>query len=98
VESRVDLDQVAGLISRYAIEWEKAGCVAGPVTWKDVGGPGLYPFREDRRKVAEADSVGVAVRRGEQEGRLVVFRAAGLILSTGAASPRRAGARGAGLG
>ncbi|HYV77611.1 MAG TPA: hypothetical protein VE979_05750 [Streptosporangiaceae bacterium] len=74
VESRVDLDQVAGLISRYAIEWEKAGCVAGPVTWKDVRGPGLYPFREDRRKAAEADSVGVAVRKGEQEGRLVVFR------------------------
>ena len=65
---------MAGLISRYAIEWEKAGFVAGPVTRKDVGGPGPYPFREDRRKAAEADSVGAAVRKGEQEGRLVVFR------------------------
>jgi hypothetical protein len=68
------LDQVAGLISRYAIASEKAGLVAGPVTWKDAGGPRLYPLREDRRKVAEAGPVGVAVRNGEQEGRrLVVF-------------------------
>jgi hypothetical protein len=56
---------------------EKAGHVAGPVTWKDVGGPWPYPLREDREKVAEADSVGVAVRKGEQEGRLDVFRGGG---------------------
>ena len=56
---------------------EKAEHVAGPVTWKDVGGPWPYPLREDREKVAEADSVGVAVRKGEQEGRLDVFRGGG---------------------
>jgi hypothetical protein len=61
VESRVDLDQVAGLISRHAISWEQASLAVGALTWRDAAGP-------------EADSVGVMVRKGEQEGQLVIFR------------------------
>lgn len=74
MESWVDLDQVAGLISRHATAWEEAGLVVGALTWRDVAGPWPYPLREDRAQVAEADSVGVTVRKHEQEGRLVVFR------------------------
>lgn len=74
MERRVDLDQVAELISRHALSWQEAGFAVGPVTWRDVGGGWPYPLREDRRQVAEADSVGVAVCTGEKEGRLVVFR------------------------
>ena len=74
VERGVDLDQVAGLICRHAVTWEQAGLVAGALTWRDVGVPWPYPLRTDRREVADADSVGVEVRKQEQVGRLVVFR------------------------
>jgi hypothetical protein len=74
MESRVDLDQVAGLISRHAISWEQASLAVGALTWRDTAGPWPYPLGEDRSQVAEAESVGVMVRKGEQEGRLVIFR------------------------
>ncbi len=74
VERRIDLDQVAGLICRHAVAWERAGLVVGALTWRDVGVPWPYPLKADRREVADADSVGVEVRKQEQEGRLVVFR------------------------
>ena len=74
MESRVDLDQVAGLISRHAFAWEESGLVVGAVTWRDAAGPWPSPLREDRGQVTEPDSVGVTVRKHEQEGQLVVFR------------------------
>jgi hypothetical protein len=74
VERWIDLDRVAVLICRHAVGWEQAGLVVGALTWRDVGVPWPYPLRTDRREVADADSVGVEVRRQEQEGRLVVFR------------------------
>jgi hypothetical protein len=42
------------------------------VVWK--AGPCPSPLREVRGQVAEPDSVGVTVRKHEQEGQLVVFR------------------------
>jgi hypothetical protein len=74
VESRVDLDQVAGLISRHVISWERGGLAVGALTWRDAAGPWPRPLREHRSEVAEADSVGVMVRKGEQEAQLVIFR------------------------
>jgi hypothetical protein len=74
MESRVDLDQVAVLISRHAIAWEEAGLIIGALTWRDAGESWPFRLREDRGQAPDADSVGVAVRRHEQEGRLVVFR------------------------
>jgi hypothetical protein len=74
VERRVDLDQVAGLICRHKITWEQAGLAVSALTWRDVGVPWPYPLKADRCGVADPDSVGVAVRKREQEGRLVVFR------------------------
>ena len=74
VERRVDLDQVAGLICRHAVAWERAGLVVGALTWRDAGVPWPYPLKADRCEVAGADSVGVEVRKQEQEGRLVIFR------------------------
>ncbi len=74
MESRIDLDQVAALISRHAIGWAEAGLVVGALAWRDVGKPWPFPLREDRSQVTEADSVGVTMRRHEQEGELVVFR------------------------
>jgi hypothetical protein len=74
MESRVGLDQVAGLISRSAIAWERVGLVVGTLTWRDAAGPWPYSLREDRSQVVGADSVGVMVRKDEQEGHLIVFR------------------------
>jgi hypothetical protein len=70
----IDLDQVAGLISSYAVAWEQAGLAVGALTWRDVGVPWPYPLKADRGEVVDADSVGVAVGKLEQEDRLVVFR------------------------
>lgn len=74
MESWVDLDQVAGLISRHAFACNEPGLVVGPLTWRDTAGPWPFPLRVDRGQVAEPDSVGVMVRKHEQEGQLVVFR------------------------
>ena len=71
--SRVDLDQVAGLISRHALAWKQSGLVVGALTWRDEAAPWPTPLREDRDQVVEPDSVGVMVRKHQQEGRLVVF-------------------------
>jgi hypothetical protein len=42
--------------------------------WRDVGVPWPYPLKTDRGEAADADSVGVAVRKQEQQGSLVIFR------------------------
>jgi hypothetical protein len=74
MESRVDLDQVAELISRHAFAWEQSGLVVGVLTWRDEAAPWPSLLREDRGQVAEPDSVGVTVRKDQQEGQLAVFR------------------------
>jgi hypothetical protein len=74
VESRVDLDQVAALITRHAFAWEESGLVAGALTWRDAAASWPSPLTEERSQVTEPDSVGVAVRKHGQEGQLVVFR------------------------
>ncbi len=48
--------------------------MVGALTWRDVGEPWPFPLREDRSQVTKPDSVGVTIRKHEQEGRLVVFR------------------------
>jgi hypothetical protein len=74
MESRVDLDEVAGLISRHAFAWKEPGLVVGALTWRDAAGPWPFHLVGDRGQVAEPDSVGVMIRKHEQEGQLVVFR------------------------
>src|SRR5690349_14353842 len=74
MDDPVDLDQVAALIARHALAWREAGLAVGPVSWKDAGQEWPCPLEGDRGQVAEPGSVGVAVGKGGQEGRLVVFR------------------------
>jgi hypothetical protein len=74
MERRIDLDQVAGLISGHAAAWEQAGLAVGALTWRDVGVPWPYPLKADRAEVADADSVSIAIGKQEQEGRLAIFR------------------------
>ena len=74
MESRVDLDQVAGLISRHAFAWKESGLLVGALTWRDAAVPWPSGQRGDRGQVREPDSVGVTLRRRQREGQLVVFR------------------------
>jgi hypothetical protein len=70
----VDLDQVAALMTRHISSWEESGLVVGALTWRDEAAPWPSRLREDRRLVADPDSVGVAVRKDGQQGQLVIFR------------------------
>ncbi len=74
MEHRIDLDQAAELISGHILAWAQAGLVAEALTWRDIGEPWPYPLKVDRREVVDPDSVGIVVRKNEQEGRLVIFR------------------------
>jgi hypothetical protein len=74
MESQVDPDQVAALISRHAFAWEESGLVVSALTWRDAAASWPSPLREERSQVVEPDSVGVAVRKHGEEGQLVVFR------------------------
>lgn len=87
MESPVDLDQVAGLISRHAIAWEQAGLVVGALSWRDVAGPWPYPLREDRNQVAELIQWASWSARMSRKGNSSSSAADGLTLSTGAAVP-----------
>lgn len=74
MERWLDLDQVAALISRHAVAWERAGLAVDALTWWDAGVPWPYPLKADRDEVTDPDSVGISVHLQEQEGRLVIFR------------------------
>jgi hypothetical protein len=55
MENRVDLDQVAGLISRHAVAWKQSGLAVGALNWRDETAPWPCPLREDRGQVAVSD-------------------------------------------
>jgi hypothetical protein len=74
VESRIDLDEAALVISRQIDNWKRVGIEIQPITWRDVGERWPYPLKTDRAEVIDPDSVGLALRKGEQEGELVLFK------------------------
>lgn len=71
---RIDLDEAAALITSATAAWKRTGLLAGALTWRDIGEPWPYPLKTRRDEVIDADSVGVAVHKGVQEGHLVLFR------------------------
>jgi hypothetical protein len=70
---RIDLDLAAMEIARRIEAWRAAGLTVGAVTWRDRGEPWPYRFKVDQTEVKDADSIGVAVRKGLQEGAVVLF-------------------------
>jgi hypothetical protein len=74
MQSRIDLDEAARVVARRIGDWRRRGINATAVTWRDVGVPWPYPLKVNRAEVIEADSLGVALHKGDQEGRLVLFR------------------------
>ena len=61
-------------IERRLDRWRSAGLVVGPVTWRNPGEGWPPPFKTDRAQVTDADSIGIALRKGEQEGEVVLFK------------------------
>jgi hypothetical protein len=70
---RIDLDQAVMEIVHRVDVWRAAGFTVGAVTWRDRGEPWPYPLKVDRSAVTDADSIGVAVQKGSQEGAVVLF-------------------------
>jgi hypothetical protein len=73
VANRIDLDAAAEQISARRAEWRRLGITASETTWRDQGDGWPTPVKTDRRAVAHADSIGVALTKGAQEGSVVLF-------------------------
>ena len=74
MQSHLDLDEAAALITGETAAWQRTGLLADGLTWRDVGEPWPYPLKTKRADVIDGDSVGVAVHKGDRMGRLVLFR------------------------
>lgn len=69
----IDLDEAATQIEIRRAGWTTRGLTVGQVTWRDQGAGWPPALRTDRTQVLTPDSTGVEVRKGRQEGSLVLF-------------------------
>jgi hypothetical protein len=74
VDSLINLDEAVIEIFRRVQAWEAMGLLVGPVTWRDQSEGWPPPFKTERSVVGDADSIGVRVQKGTQEGSVVLFR------------------------
>jgi hypothetical protein len=74
VDEIVDLDAAVGQVVDRIPMWASAGITVRPVTWRDQGGGWPPPFKTDRSEVIDADSIGVFLEKGQQEGEVVLFK------------------------
>jgi hypothetical protein len=72
VDSLIDLDAAADVLSRYSATWRGLGLSVGPITWAD-GQTTVNAITPDRSSVRGDYSCAVAVRCGKQEGQLVLY-------------------------
>lgn len=70
----VDLDLAASEIERRAASWRRSGISVGDVTWREQGEEWPPTLKCDRSQVVDADSIGVQLRKGQQEGEVVLFK------------------------
>lgn len=71
--SRIDLEAAADQIASRREGWTASGLEVGDITWRDQGAGWPPVITIDRRAVASPDSVGISVRKGSQEGSVVLF-------------------------
>jgi hypothetical protein len=69
----VDLDVAVGEVERRAAAWRRSGITVGAVTWRETSEGWPQPFKTERSQVNSADSIGISLRKGEQEGAVVLF-------------------------
>lgn len=71
MDKRIDIDAAAQVLrDRLAA---RPDLTPSPLTWMDFGAAFDEPLSIDRPTIREPYSVGVEVRRGAEEGRLVLF-------------------------
>lgn len=74
MDNVLDLTLAVAEIDRRIDQWRSAGLDVGSVTWRDQGEGWPPPFKTDRMQVKDADSIGIALRKGDQEGEVVLFK------------------------
>ncbi|MGH9164784.1 MAG: hypothetical protein ACRDZW_04625 [Acidimicrobiales bacterium] len=70
----VDLDVAVQRVAERMPLWASAGITVRPVTWRDQGEGWPPPLKTNRSEVMDADSIGVVLKKGEQEGEVVLFK------------------------
>ena len=73
VEIRIDLDATAMEIIRRTDGWRARGIEVKPITWREQAEGWPQKLKTDRSEVISADSIGVALRKGDLEGEIVLF-------------------------
>lgn len=74
MEHKVDLDELARRLERMRGEWERLAHV-GPLTWRDAHATWPQPIVDDRSVVQVPESLGVLLRREEDEAQFCVWAA-----------------------
>jgi len=74
VQDVIDLDVAVLEIERRVRVWQGAGIDVGAITWRDQGEGWPPPFKTARAQVLDADSIGAVLRKGDQEGEVVLFK------------------------
>ena len=74
MDHRIDLDEAVGEVEHRRTSWQEAGLAVGLVTWRDQGEGWPPQIKTDREQVTDPDSIGVSLRKGVQEGEVVLFR------------------------
>jgi hypothetical protein len=69
----IDLDAASIELTDRIEAWRAAGFRVGPVTWREQGEGWPPSLKTVRGQVTQADSIGTVVRRGRQEGTIVLF-------------------------
>ena len=70
---RIDLDDAAKQIAARRDAWVSSGLDVGQVTWREQGEGWPPTLKTGRKDVVSADSIGIEVRKGAQEGSVVLF-------------------------
>jgi hypothetical protein len=74
VDAKIDLDLAASEIDRRRSVLAERGFHVGPTTWRDQGQGWPPPIIEDRGAVVDPDSIGIQLRKGQQEADLILYR------------------------
>lgn len=70
----MDLDVAIEQVTERMPMWASAGISVRPLTWRDQGEGWPPPLKTIRSEVIDADSVGVFLKKGKQEGEVVLFK------------------------
>ncbi|MFE3170404.1 hypothetical protein ACFXPA_13930 [Amycolatopsis sp. NPDC059090] len=73
MENVIDLDAAAQQIAQRRGEWHDLGITAGETTWREQGEGWPPALKTDRATIIDADSIGVELAKGAQEGSVVLF-------------------------